>query len=368
MYLIGVTMSKLLAKMQKNTTLKHVDVMADSKFFNDKDPIITDLPILNLALSGSLKGGLTSGLTTIAAPSAHFKSLIALFMVSAYMKKYKDAICLFYDSEFGSPPAYLANYDIDTSRVLHCPVTTLEDMRTDMTNQLDGIERGDKVIIFIDSVGNLASRKETEDAKEGNEKADFTRAKVLKSTFRIVTPQLLLKDIPCVCINQVYDSMDKYNPHTMSGGSGIRYSSSTVFFISKAQEKDGTELAGYKFTIIANKSRYVREKSKFPLTVMFEEGISKYSGLLDLSVELGWIVKPNMGFYSRVINGVQEDKKWRAKAAVTPEFWDPILNDPKFELACNHRYMLAGDPDATEETLDERLEDDLDLDNADFED
>ncbi len=211
-------MSKLLAKLKKNSTLKHVDVMSDSKFFNEKDPVMTDLPILNLALSGSLKGGLTSGLTTIAAPSAHFKSLLALFMVSAYMKKYKDAVCLFYDSEFGSPPEYLANFGVDTERVLHTPVTTLEDMRKDMVNQLNDVNRGDKLIIFIDSLGNLASAKETKDAEEGNDKADFTRAKVIRSTFRIITPQLLLKDIPCVCVNQVYDSMDKYNPHTMSGG------------------------------------------------------------------------------------------------------------------------------------------------------
>lgn len=211
-------MSKLLDKLKKNSTLKHTDVMSSSKFFNDKDPVQTKLPILNLALSGSLKGGLTSGLTTIAAPSAHFKSLLALFMISAYMDKHKDAICLFYDSEFGSPPEYLGNFGIDTSRVFHSPVTTLEDMRTDMVNQFKEINRGDKVIIYIDSLGNLASAKETKDAEDGNDKADFTRAKVIRSTFRIITPQLLLKDIPCVCVNQVYDSMDKYNPHTMGGG------------------------------------------------------------------------------------------------------------------------------------------------------
>ena len=211
-------MSKLLAKLQKNTTLKHVDTMAHSTFFNDRDVVSTDVVMLNIALHGSIHGGVTPGLTTIAAPSAHFKSLLGLFMVAAYMKKYKDAVCIFYDSEFGSPPEYLKNYDIDIDRVLHCPVTSLEDLRTDMAVQIKEINRGDKVIIFIDSVGNLASLKETKDAEEGNSAADFTRAKVLKSTFRIVTPQFLLKDIPCICINQVYDSMDKYNPHTMSGG------------------------------------------------------------------------------------------------------------------------------------------------------
>lgn len=353
-------MSKLLDKLKKNTSLKHVDVMAESKFFNAKDPIKTDLPMLNLALTGSIHGGLSSGLTTIAAPSAHFKSLLALFMVSAYMKKYKDAVCIFYDSEFGSPPDYLSNFGVDSSRVLHCPVTTLEDMRQDMVVQLKEINRGDKVIIFIDSLGNLASSKETKDAEDGNDKADFTRAKVIRSTFRIVTPQLLLKDIPCICVNQVYDSMDKYNPHVMTGGNGVRYASNTVFFMSKSQEKDGADLAGYKFTIIANKSRFVREKSKFPLTVLFEEGINKYSGLLDLALDLEWVVKPTMGWYSRVIQGVPEEKKWRAKDTNNDEFWDPILNDPKFDEACQYRYKLAkgeSNPVDTEDDLDDLYDD-----------
>lgn len=215
-------MSSLLSKLKKNTTLKHVDTMAESSFFNGVKPIPTEVPILNLALSGSLFGGLTPGLTTIAAPSKSFKSGLSLFMVSAYLKKYKDAICLFYDSEFGSPPSYLNTYGIDLTRVLHTPVTSLEDLRTDLTNQVDGIERGDKVIIFIDSIGNLASKKETKDALEGSEKADFTRSKVLKSMFRIITPQLLLKNVPCIAINHTYETMEMFSKTIMSGGCVVR--------------------------------------------------------------------------------------------------------------------------------------------------
>lgn len=362
-------MSKLLDKLKKNSTLKHTDVMSDSKFFNNKDPVKTKLPILNLALSGSFDGGLTSGLTTIAAPSAHFKSLLALFMISAYMDKYKDAVCLFYDSEFGSPPEYLGNFGIDTTRVFHSPVTSLEEMRTDMVNQLKEVNRGDKVIIYIDSLGNLASAKETKDAEDGNDKADFTRAKVIRSTFRIITPQLLLKDIPCVCVNQVYNSMDKYNPHTMGGGDGIRYASNAVFYISKSQEKDGTELAGYKFTIIANKSRFVKEKSKFPLTVLFDEGINTYSGLLDLALELEFVVKPSNGWFCRVIDGVTEDKKWRRAESDCPEFWDVLLQSPAFEKACNDRYKLTKgeiNPINVEEHLDE--DEEIDINSIDIDD
>lgn len=147
---------------------------------------------------------------------------------------------------------------------------------------------------------------------------------------------------------------------------GIRFASNSVFFMSKSQEKDGTELAGYKFTIIANKSRNVREKSKFPLTVLFETGINKYSGLLDLAIELGFVNKPSIGFYSRLIEGVQEDKKWRASKTNNGEFWDVLLNDPKFDEACINRYKL-GRGEINPSNVDEHLEDDLDIDDIEVE-
>ena len=209
----------LLAKLKKNSTVKMSAAMADSKFFNEKEAVTTDLPILNLALSGSIHGGLNSGLTIVAAPSKHFKSNISLFMVAAYMKKFPESVCLFYDSEFGSPPDYLNSFDIDLDRVLHTPVATVEDLRSDLTVQLDGLERGkDKVIIFIDSIGNLASRKETQDALDGKEKADMTRAKTIKSLFRIVTPQFIMKDIPCIVINHTIDTLEMFSKTVMTGG------------------------------------------------------------------------------------------------------------------------------------------------------
>lgn len=210
--------SKLLSKLKARSTVKLTNVMSDSNLFNDKEMVKTDLPILNLALSGSIHGGLSGGVTVVAAPSKHFKSNISLYMVASYMKKYPESVCIFYDSEFGSPPSYLNNFDIDIERVLHTPVTTVEELRTDITNQMDGIERGDKVIIFIDSIGNLASKKETEDAIDGKEKADMTRAKTIKSLFRIITPQFNLKDIPCIVINHTIDTMEFISQRVMTGG------------------------------------------------------------------------------------------------------------------------------------------------------
>ena len=144
---------------------------------------------------------------------------------------------------------------------------------------------------------------------------------------------------------------------------GILYSASTVLFITKSQEKDGTDLTEFKFTLVAEKSRSVREKSKFPLTSLFESGINKYSGLLDLAQELDFVRKPKNGRYSRVIKGVQEEKTWTEKTTSCPEFWDDILNDPLFEKACKHRYQLV-----REENVDEYIDDDLELSDDDFAD
>ena len=339
-------MSNLLSKLAKASTVKHASVLSDSKFFGEKTQTSTALPILNLAFSGTLDGGFRSGLTQFAGPSRHFKSNLALFCIKAYMDQFPDAICLYYDSEFGSPPAYLAQFGIDLSRVLHTPVIHVEQLKFDVVAQLEAIERGDKVIIFIDSIGNLASKKETEDALDQKSVADMSRAKAIKSLFRIVTPQLTVKDLTCIAINHTIQTIEMFSKTVVTGGTGIQYASDNVFIMGRSQEKDGTDLAGYNFTINIDKSRYVREKSKFPLLVTFENGISKYSGLLDLAQELEFVIKPKNGWYTRVLvdektGEVMEDRNWRAKDTDCDEFWGPLLTSEAFETACNNRFRLG---------------------------
>lgn len=225
-------MSNLLSKLAKASTVKHASVLSDSKFFGSKTETPTDLPILNLAFSGSLSGGFKSGLTQFAGPSKHFKSNLALFCVKAYMNKFPDAVCLYYDSEFGSPPAYLEQFGIDLSRVLHTPVIHVEQLKFDLVKQLDEIERGDKVIIFIDSIGNLASKKETEDALDQKSVADMSRAKSIKSLFRIVTPQLTVKDLTCIAINHTIQTMELFSKTVVTGGCVVEG--------TKIQMADGT--------------------------------------------------------------------------------------------------------------------------------
>jgi len=150
----------VMDKLKKNSKIKTSDTLSESIFFGDKSMTKTEVPMINVALSGDPDGGLTSGLTVLAGPSKHFKTSFALLMAGAYLKENKDAVMLFYDSEFGSPQSYFEAFGIDTSRVLHTPITDVEQLKFDLVGQLDNIERKDKVIIVIDSIGNLASKKE----------------------------------------------------------------------------------------------------------------------------------------------------------------------------------------------------------------
>ena len=155
-------MNKLIDRIQKNTTIRETAVLSDSKFFNDKDLIQTSVPAVNVALSGKLDGGLTPGLTVFAGPSKHFKTAFAMLLAKAFQDKYEDGVILFYDSEFGAPQSYFETFDIDTSRVVHSPISDIEQLKHDVMQQLNNFERGDHVMIIVDSVGNLASKKEVE--------------------------------------------------------------------------------------------------------------------------------------------------------------------------------------------------------------
>lgn len=196
-------MNKLLNKL-KNASKVPAQTISESNFFNERELVSTDIPALNIALGGSIHSGISPGLLIVAGPSKTFKTMMSLFMVSAYMKKYSDAVCLYYDSEFGSSPDYLSKFGIDLERILHIPIEHLEQLKFDMVKRLEEISRGDKVIIFIDSIGNVASKKEVEDAQDEKSVADMSRAKSMKSLFRIITPHLTLKDIPCIAINHTY--------------------------------------------------------------------------------------------------------------------------------------------------------------------
>lgn len=354
-------MSKLLEKLQKSSKLKESSILSESKFFNEKDFVKTSVPAINIALSGSINGGFSSGLTMFAGPSKHFKTAFTLLMMKAYLDAHKDAIAIFYDSEFGTPQSYFKSFGIDTSRVLHSPITNLEELKFDVMGQLDNITRGDKVFIAIDSIGNLASKKEVDDAINEKAVADMSRAKQIKSLFRMVTPVLTLKNIPMVAVNHTYKTQDLFPKDVVSGGTGSYYSADNIFIIGRQQEKEGTEITGYHFIINIEKSRHAREKSKIPVTVMHEGGISKWSGLLDMALESGHVIKPSNGWYSRVNmeTGEVETQKFRERDTNTPTFWNPILATVSFHEWVKSKYQVSTGNIMQDEDLDAAIEEAL---------
>ena len=332
----------IMDKLKKNSKISTTQVLADSKFFTEKDMTPTDVPMVNVALSGSVDGGLAPGLTVLAGPSKHFKTSFALLMASAYLKRHPDAVMLFYDSEFGSPQSYFETFDIDLNRVLHTPITNVEELKFDLVGQLEGLDRDDKVIVVIDSIGNMASKKELEDAINEKAVADMSRAKALKGLFRMTTPYLTMKNVPVIAVNHTYKEIGLFPKDVVGGGTGIYYSADNIWIIGRQQDKKGTEIQGYHFVINVEKSRYVKEKSKIPITVSWDGGVRSYSGLLDVALAGSYVTKPANGWYARTDTTTGDvGQKVRYDQTLEKEFWDPIFADTDFKEFLKKQYSIG---------------------------
>ena len=329
----------------KASKIKESAILSESKVYAPSALVDTGVPMINVALSGDVDGGLSSGLTVLAGQSKHFKTSFALLMSAAYMREKKDAVMLFYDSEFGSPQAYFDTFGIDTDRVLHVPVMNVEELKFDVVAQLEALDKKDDVIIVIDSIGNLASKKEIEDTMNEKSVADMTRAKQLKSLFRMVTPYLAMKSIPMLAINHTYKEIGLFPKDIVSGGTGIMYSADNVWIIGRRQQKVGTEIKGYDFIINVEKSRFVKEKSKIPISVTWEGGIEPYSGLLDVALAGAYVVKPSNGWYQKVDTSTSDviGTKVREKDTLEPEFWQSIFNETDFKEFTRKAFQIGGE-------------------------
>ena len=333
----------LLDKLKKSSRSAGVSILSESKLFGEKELTSTPVPMINAALSGSLDGGLASGLTVLAGPSKHFKTSFALLMAGAYLKEHKDSVLLFYDSEFGSPQSYFESFGIDTTRVLHTPVTNIEELKFDLVHQLNEIERKDKVIVVIDSIGNIASKKEVEDAENMKSVADMTRAKALKGLFRMITPKLTLNDIPLLAVNHTYQTQEMFSRAVVSGGTGVMYSADNVWIVGRRQDKSGSEVIGYNFIINIEKSRFVKEKSAIPISVTWEGGIERYSGLTEVAMDGKYVIKPKNGWYKAMnpATGEELSGNVRMKDTLKKEFWDNVFEETDFKEYVENKFKVG---------------------------
>ena len=328
-------LSKLASSLPKGSMSA---TMEDSSFADKQVVATTDVPVLNIMLSSMVDGGIIPGITQLVGDSRTFKSLTCLVAMAAYLNTYPDAVAVFFDSEFGASKKYFTNCGIDMSRVLHIPVVSVEDFKVKVSNILDSIEADQKVFMFLDSVSQLASDKEIADAMDGDIKVDMTRAKAINSVFRIITPKLSLGKIPFFFINSYYDDIsNKYAEKNIKGGKQAFLSSDTLLLVTRSQEKarvDGKEeFVGWNFNYTILKSRWVHEKSKFTITVTFNEGIDKWSGLMDIARDGGFVEMPTSGFYTRTTKagGLLDDKKYRLSQCNTEDFWLPIVSSEEFK-------------------------------------
>lgn len=336
----------LKEKLINNSTISYTSTLTDSKIYSKKDMISTPVPMINVALSGQIDGGITPGLTMLAGPSKHFKTGFALLLASSFLKKYSDGVILFYDSEFGTPQSYFKSFDIPFESVVHTPITDVEELKFDIMKQFKSLDRNDHIMVIVDSIGNLASKKEVEDALEGKAVADMTRAKQLKSLFRMITPHLSIKDIPMIVVNHTYKEIGMFPKDIVGGGTGAYYGADNIWIIGRQQEKDKStnEIDGYHFVINVEKSRYVKEKSKIPISLTYEGGINKWSGLFDIALEGNFIAKPKNGWYCIVDRETGELKEPNMRAADimnNKEFWSNMFKNTDFAKYIENTYKIS---------------------------
>ena len=181
-----------------------------------------------------------------------------------------------------------------------------------------------------------------EDALNEKSVADMSRAKALKGLFRMATPYLAMKNIPMLAVNHTYQEIGLFPKAIVSGGTGIYYSADNIWILGRQQDKKGTEIQGYHFVINVEKSRYVKEKSKIPITVSWDGGVRSYSGLLDVALAGGYVTKPSNGWYATVdMESGEVGPKVRHDTTLDKEFWDPIFAGTDFKDFLTKQYSIG---------------------------
>lgn len=251
--------------------------------------------ILNALVSGSIFGGIPSNkITAIAGESGTGKTFFCLSVVRNFLNIDPDAGVIYFETESAISKSMIENRGIDSKRMVIFPVDTIEEFRTQSVRIIDKYMEQPKedrkpLMFVLDSLGMLATNKEVEDASNDKNVRDMTKAQLVKSVFRILTLKLGKANMPMLVTNHTYDVVGSYVPtKEMGGGSGLKYSASTIIYLGKKKEKDGTDLVGNIIKCEAKKSRLTKEGSKIEARLYFDErGLEKHYGLLELGEEAG---------------------------------------------------------------------------------
>ena len=271
-------------------------------------------------VSGSIYGGVPSNkITAIAGESSTGKTFFCLGIVQHFLDSNPDAGVIYFESESAISKQMIEDRGIASDRMLIVPVATIEQFRTQACRILDNYveqpeDKRQPLMFVLDSLGMLSTEKEIADVAADKQVRDMTKSQLIKGAFRVLTLKLGKANVPMLVTNHTYDVIGSYVPtKEMGGGSGLKYASSTIIYLSKKKEKDGTEVVGNIIKCKAQKSRLTKENSQIETRLYYDKGLDRYYGLLELG-ERGGLWKNVAGRYE--MNG----KKVYAKQ---------ILKDPE---------------------------------------
>ena len=247
--------------------------------------------IFNALLSGSIYDGLPDNkITALAGESATGKTFFALGMCKQFLEDNADAAVIYFESESATSKKMIEERGIDSSRIMMVPVTTVQEFRTQAIRILDQYmeDKTDMKMLFVlDSLGMLSTTKEIADTTSGAETRDMTRAQLVKGAFRVLTLKLAKAGVALVVTNHTYDQMGLFAKRVMGGGSGLKYAASSILFLSRKKEKEGTEVIGNIIHCKNEKSRLTVENRVVDVMLTYKKGLDRYYGLVDLAIKYG---------------------------------------------------------------------------------
>ena len=292
-------MTSILKDLIKASGNEYANIVSEGVAAGDVDELIdTGSHIFNALLSGSLYGGLPSNkITAIAGESATGKTYFALGMVKQFLEDHKDSAVFYFESESALSKDMIESRGIDSSRVVIVPVVTVQQFRNQAISILDKFaetpkSKRPKMMFVLDSLGMLSTTKEIEDTAEGKETKDMTRAQITKGAFRVLTLKLGRVGVPMIVTNHTYDVIGSMFPQKeMGGGSGLKYAASSIIFLSKKKEKEGTEIIGNIIHCKNAKSRMTVENRMVDVRLSYESGLDRYYGLLDMALAFNVFTK-----------------------------------------------------------------------------
>ena len=288
-------MTDFLKKVIKDTENEFASIVDEGVEAGDVSTYIdTGSYIFNGLVSRTINGGIPANkITALAGESATGKTFFVLGMCKHFLDNNPDAGVIYFESESAITKDLIENRGIDTKRMVVMPVTTVQEFRTQSLRVLDSYLEQDEAdrkpfLLVLDSLGMLSTTKEVEDTEAGKETRDMTRAQVTKAAFRVLTLKLGKAKVPLVITNHTYDVVGSMFPQKeMGGGSGLKYAASTIIYLSKKKDKDGTEVVGNIIHCKTHKSRLSKENSMVDVRLSYEKGLDRYYGLLDLAIKHG---------------------------------------------------------------------------------